>query len=74
VSTSNRSLEAARAKRVQHLHSGFARQPHVEDHEVVRIRARETLAFLAIRDEVDAHALLLQPAADETVPRSDHLR
>ena len=55
-------LESLRAQTVEDLEAGLFWQTHVEDHEVVRFRARPTLPFVAVGDEIDSVALLLETA------------
>ena len=61
----HRALEPAGAQGIQHIHSGLARQSHVEDHNIVCVRRREPLPFLTVRDQLYAPALLLQSSPNE---------
>ena len=61
----HRAVEPARPQIVQHLRPGFARESHVEDDDVVLLRNRARFTIIAVGDEVDAPALLLEAALDE---------
>src|SRR6266545_435852 len=65
----NWTLEAAPAKVVQHLQSRFAREPHVEDDEIVIPRGGHALTLVARADEVDSPSLLLESALYELADR-----
>ena len=56
---------AFRRWRAQDVQPGLAWEAHVENDEVVRLRERETLSFLAVCDEVDTPALFFQAALHE---------
>jgi hypothetical protein len=45
--------------------AGFARQPHVEDDDVVLLGYRSRLPVVAVGDEIYAPALLLKAPLDE---------
>ena len=61
----HRFLKPAGPEVAQNVDSGPTREPQVKQDQVVRLRQREPLAFLAIRHEIDRVALLLEPALDE---------
>src|SRR5690348_4087689 len=58
----HRLLESLRAKTVEHLETGLLWKPHVEDNEIVRLRAGPALPFVSISDKIDGVALLFEPA------------
>ena len=47
---------------MQHVEPGLSGKTHVEDHEIVRLRARAPLPFLAVHDEIHRPAVLLEAA------------
>ena len=55
-------LEALGAKRLEHVEPALARQSHVENDEVVRLRARAALSLLAVGHQIDRPPMLLEPA------------